>query len=142
MSIEFLNLDTYYSSKLSPLNAYSTIFTLTVPKRNIKRIYLKSLEMPLSFGNVRPSGGFNILTITFNDGSSQNIVLIENAYSDISLLMSDLSSATITNATFTFSTSGNFTSVVMVSSTYTSFSFANTGLLQILGITPDRKSVV
>lgn len=137
MSIEFLNFDTVDGIK-NGSNAFDTQFTITNTKKNVNRIFLKSLEMPLSFGNVRASGNFNRIIITFNNGAVSTITLSEKSYDTIDLLYDDINAlGVLSNATFTFQSSGNFTSVSMTSSTYTSFSFADTGLIRILGIRPN-----
>ena len=56
--LEFLNLDTVYSQNINPFNA---LFTLSNPFRKVKNIYLKSIELPIAFNNIREN--FNYFTI-------------------------------------------------------------------------------
>lgn len=138
-NMDLMNLDSYFGQKSSQLNSFDTIFKFEKVS-NVKRIYLKSIELPLTFTNVRSGGDFNRLTVVFNTGATFNVVLAETNYTDAQTLFDDLNSACssiITNGTLTFSVSGNYTQVSLTSSTYTSFSFISTGLLRILGFLPN-----
>jgi len=88
-NFQFLNFDTNLISASTPFNCQ---FLLSDPLRRIKRIYLKSVELPINFYNVRSNfNSFNILlqktstptavktfTITIPNGNYKSIADIFN----------------------------------------------------------------
>ena len=57
--MEFINLDTHYSTTTDSFNAN---FNLSNPLRKVENIYLKSVELPIGFTNVRTN--FNSFVIS------------------------------------------------------------------------------
>ena len=82
--LQFLNFDTNLISTTTPFDCN---FQLADPLRRVKRIYLKSVELPINFFNVRSNfNSFNItlykstspaafkaFTITIQNGNYKNI---------------------------------------------------------------------
>ena len=64
-NLTFLNFDTNLISASTPFNCQ---FLLADPLRRIKRIYLKSVELPINFYNVR--NNFNSFTIMMYKSST------------------------------------------------------------------------
>ena len=52
MHIDTLHFDTLLGT-YNNNSVYDCTFTLSNPLRNVKNIYLKSIEMPISFNNIR-----------------------------------------------------------------------------------------
>jgi hypothetical protein len=116
MTINIINLDslngsTYNTSgqyntyafntaylNLSP-NAFNANFKLKTPLFNIKKIYLKSIEIPIGFNNIRASSKTNIIAVsnsTNADGtykSPYSISLPDKTYSNINTLITDINAA-------------------------------------------------
>ena len=89
------NFNTSYLN-LSP-NAFNANFQLQTPIRNIKRIYLKSIEIPLGFNNIRSSSKTNVIAVaTTYDGTTfsniYSISLPDKTYASISVLIADINS--------------------------------------------------
>jgi len=63
--LTFLNFDTNLIQTSNPFNSQ---FILSDPLRKIKKIYLKSVELPINFYNVRPN--FNSFSLTLYKASS------------------------------------------------------------------------
>jgi hypothetical protein len=62
---------------------------LSNPIRNIQNIYLKSLEIPISFNNIRASNGTNTFQITVLN-TIYIITIDENNYTSITTLLNDI----------------------------------------------------
>lgn len=87
--LQFLNFDTNLISTTTPFDCN---FQLADPLRRVKRIYLKSVELPINFFNVRSNfNSFNItlykatsptaykgITITIQNGNYKNIADLFN----------------------------------------------------------------
>lgn len=135
-------------------NSYNTEWTLRVPIQNPKRIWLKSVELPIGFANVRKNNGSNTLVIStlpdfnlmspFIWGESYFTASIpDKIYTSIESLLDDLNIAFNTAyspvASFTFSL--NADGFVMVqSSTFFTPLYLKPGILAntILGFDPSN----
>ena len=85
--MDILHFDTMDSSYIK--NCYNTSFKLFNPVRNIKNIYLKSLEMPVVFDNIRNDNTSNLLTLKVNN-STISIKLETHNYTNINTLLHDI----------------------------------------------------
>ena len=65
MNIDTLHFDTLLGT-YNNNSVYDCTFTLSNPLRNVKNIYLKSIEMPISFNNIRASNSTNVFVITIH----------------------------------------------------------------------------
>ena len=59
-----INFDTLYSSKIDS-NAFNTNFVLTEALRNISKITLKSIEIPISNYNIRAP--YSTISLKYNN---------------------------------------------------------------------------
>ena len=92
MELQIINFDTIYSTYKYNGSSFNTRFSLLAPLTNVKNIYLKSLEMPVGFCNVRSGGTLNTFSILFN-GTTYSIVLPDTNYTSITQLCSDINNA-------------------------------------------------
>ena len=72
-------------------NTFQSIFQLSQPFHHPRKIYLKSVELPITFTNIRASNKTNTLTI-LNKGIVYNVLLPDKSYSNIQSLLSDINS--------------------------------------------------
>ena len=100
MPTKFLHFDTYYAdyinnpynSATTDPNPYEVQFTLPAQIRNVRRVALKSAEIPISFGQTRggPSGsqssGYFAVKI---NGTQYEFIMSSRTYSSISSFISD-----------------------------------------------------
>ena len=119
----FDTLDASYTT--TPFNC---LFTFQNPITNIKKIYLKSLELPVDITNIR--SGLSTFTISYNS-TIYSKTLPDNNYTNISTLINDLNTiwtATITNITVLFSvnTLNNIISVKLTGTVPLTFSIIPT----------------
>lgn len=133
----FLNFDTIYSNYTST-NPYDTNFKFSVPIRNVKKIYLKSIEIPIGFNNVRSSNGLSSFSFTLN-GTSYSITLTDKVYSSMATLLTDINTAIsalgISNTITLSISSSNPNKISITLSTSATLVILTTGLSQyILGI--------
>jgi hypothetical protein len=85
MNIDILHFDTLLGS-YNDNSVYDCTFTLSNPLKNVQRIYLKSIEIPISFNNIRSSNGTNTFQITIQ--SNTNTITINEAnYTSINTLL-------------------------------------------------------
>jgi len=63
--LEYLHFDSI-NSTYNNLDCYDTTYYLNDSLRNINRIYLKSIELPIGFNNIRFNNGSSILTLIIN----------------------------------------------------------------------------
>lgn len=113
-----------------PLNA---TFNMTDSLYYVSKIYLKSLEMPVLFNNVRSGGSLNMFSITIGGSSVYSITLPDCNYTSISTLCDDITTAmnalSLPNsAVFTLSSGTTFLTCTLVSSIQTNFVINNTQL--------------
>ena len=94
--LHFDTIDSTYNK-----NCYNTLFRLFNPLRNIKNIYLKSLEMPITFDNIRSDNTSNVISLKVNNNVI-NASLSTKNYTNINTLLSDINAALVaSNITFT-----------------------------------------
>ena len=65
MHIDTLHFDTLLGT-YNDNSVYDCTFTLSNPLRNVQKIYLKSIEIPISFNNIRASNRTNMFVITIH----------------------------------------------------------------------------
>lgn len=70
-------------------NTFNPTFVLSQPIHYPKKIYLKSVEMPITFNNIRASNNTNALTI-LNKGFVYDIELPDKSYSNIQELLNEM----------------------------------------------------
>ena len=92
--LDFLHFDSFYATANPPLlnDPYDTTYTLANPIKNIKRIYLKSLELPIGFYNIRASNTTSTLQFTIG-GLASSVTIPDGYYTSISSLITVLNSA-------------------------------------------------
>ena len=129
MNIDILHFDTLLGSYNN--SVYDCTFILSNPLRNVQKIYLKSIEIPISFNNIRDSNGTNTFEI-----NTYKITLNENNYISITTLLNDINTQlhlVLPNISFTLS--NNRVVISFIGSPIT-ISFNSSRLLSvILGFT-------
>ena len=116
-------------------NCFKATFPMTQAFRKIKRVWLKSLEMPINFPNIR-TGSTNTLIFTMN-GTKYTTSLSETNYTSISTLCTAITTAVATTisgsgATMTFAV--NSSKITITTTGVSSFSWTDTNLSKyILG---------
>jgi len=131
--MEFINLDTHYSTTTDSFNAN---FNLSNPLRKVEKIYLKSVELPIGFTNVRTS--FNSFVVSFSNASGNSytnttITLSNKNYTDIASLLTDINTLlTSRNINLSFElNSNNLVQIVKTGTIYRYF-FTTSNLLNII----------
>ena len=81
-----INFDTIYSNKIDS-NPFNTNFVLSETLRNVSRISLKSIEIPISNHNIRLS--YSTISIKYNNAFFY-YTLSNKTYTDITLFLTDL----------------------------------------------------
>ena len=155
---QFLHFDSANANYLTDLNNTTTItsnpykaqYFMNQTFRNIKRVYLTSLELPVGFTNVR-TGSTSTLKFTLND-SAYTVVLPEKNYTTIASLLTDLNTACVgivSNVVITFSLTTSLTTPLRLLITFTgstttsSFSITDTNLSKyILGFRNGKDTLV
>ena len=89
---KLINFDSYYSTKTN-LNCYYISYKID-PLKSIKKIHLKSIEIPICINNVRSA--YSTFYYTINN-ISYNFILPDKTYNNIYSLISDLNAAIILN---------------------------------------------
>ena len=90
---EILHFDTYLDNATYFKNSpYDTIFKLSNPVKCIHKIYLKSLEMPIVFENIRDGNTSNVFSIKINN-TIKTATLASKNYTDINVLLTDINNA-------------------------------------------------
>lgn len=103
MPTKFLHLDTYYSTYLTPsgntatsrTNPYTVQFNLTDKIRNVRRVTLKSAEIPISFGQLRGASSNLVnsyMQVAIN-GTTYSFTMSSRTYTSIDALLTDLNSS-------------------------------------------------
>ena len=72
-------------------NPYKALFPMNQSFRRIKRVYLKSCELPIGFSNIR-TGSTNTLNFKIN-GTTYTVTLTEKYYQTIDSLITDINTA-------------------------------------------------
>lgn len=127
MNVDLIHFDTIYSQYVQPQNdPFNCKFNLIQPlKCNAKRIFLKSLEMPININNIRNVSTMNLISMTVNLGSTYLITISEANYPNIASLLNAINTAfigVIPSTTITFSVNAtNNIVITATSSTITSF---------------------
>lgn len=129
---ETLHFDSIYSTYVQPSNdPFDARYNLSVPLTNIRKIFLRSVEMPINFVNIRNTGTLNKIVIRTNLGLSYTVNVTAGNYLTIDSLLTAINNAfvgVLPSTTVTFAYSGNRVSVSATSSTITSFSLLDTNL--------------
>lgn len=151
---QLLHFDSAYATYLTDANSstgnistpYRAQFAMNQTFRNVKRVYLKSLELPVGFCNVR-TGSTATLTMLVN-GTSYSVVLAEKNYATAAALTADLTTACVglvSGVTITFSVTTSTTTPSRVLATLvgaSTFSVVSTNLSRfILGFRASRDSL-
>ena len=135
--IEYLNFDSINST--DTLNdAFDTNFVLMQKYTNIKKIYLKSAEIPIGFVNIRSSNNSNVLSFVLSS-VSYNATITQQNYSSISSLLTALNASiltAITSSGFTFVLSVSSSNNLIITSTgaFSNYSIRQNTLSNILGV--------
>ena len=119
-------------------NCYKAVFPMTQSFKNIKRVWLKSVEMVVGFPNIR-TGSTDTFSYVLN-GTSYVTTLPESNYSTVSSFMAAISTAcsttiTSTGITMTFGLNSNNINQIVINfsgSTVTTFSVVDTILSKYL----------
>lgn len=150
---QLLHFDSLYASYLTDANSstgntttpFRAQFFMNQSFRRIKRVYLKSLELPVGFSNVR-TGSTSTLTMLVN-GTSYSVVLAEKNYTTAISLTSDLTIACnnlVSGVTLTFAVTTSTTTplrVLVTAMGAATFSIVDTNLSRaILGFRAARDS--
>ena len=115
---DLLHFDTNDSNAKFTTCSFDTTFTLNSAYKNIKRVSLKSLEMPIVFTNIRNDNTSNYIKMGIGP-SNFTIVLPNTNYTSIQSLIADLN-----------------TYAVVVPALYRPvFSVVNTGITSVIRIT-------
>jgi hypothetical protein len=80
--MEIIHLDSIFSIYQGQ-DAFSARFELKKPIINPKKMYFKSLEMPVNIANIRSQSSLNVLTIKLSNNAIYNIVVPANNYTAI-----------------------------------------------------------
>ena len=131
----------FSKSNGSPFNLS---FTLPNQINKVKRIYLKCVEMPIGFNNIRSDNNSNTLTITVNTTLICTITLTSAQYT-INTLITAINNAIVSSSVFTgtnssylpvFSVSGQIVSVNVPGQTIVNIALNNNVLVNtVLGFT-------
>jgi hypothetical protein len=141
MPIEYLNFDSANATKLNN-EAFNATFNLLYKYRNVKKIYLKNLELPIGFPNIRTSNNSNVLSFILN-GVSYTATISQSYFNSISSLITALNTAisSVVSPTYTFVLSVNTTNNIVLTITNVSspstaviYTINSTTLSIILGI--------
>ena len=81
------------STSSSTLNPYNAIYPMNQTFKNIKRVYLSSVEIPVFFTNIR-KGATDTLKFNYN-GTNYSVTLAENTYTTIATLRDDINAALV-----------------------------------------------
>ena len=73
-------------------NAFNATFKLQTPLSNVKKIHLKSIEIPIGFNNVRAASKTNIIAVSAdpNNANPYSISLPDKTYNSVATLISDI----------------------------------------------------
>lgn len=121
--LRVINFDSINSTYTT--NSYNTRFIISTPLKNVSKIYLKSVELPIGFYNVRSP--YNVFSVNVG-GTIYSLTIPEKNYTDIAILLADLNALTfgIANTTFSFTQSTDKITITMTSTINTSFSIIPT----------------
>ena len=125
---QFLHFDSSTATYITDVNnttgvtttPYKSQYSMNQVFSKIKRVYLKSLECPVGFSNVRV-GSTNVFSFVLN-GTTYKVTLPEKNYTYISILLTDLNTAcvgVVSGVTMTFSLTTSLTTPNRVLITFT-----------------------
>jgi hypothetical protein len=129
-------------------NSFNCEFTLPQPKHWIKKIHLRSVEIPLGFPNIRASSNLNTISLatTYSGGvysNFYNITLPDKTYTDINVLITDINALFLSlypsvNIIFSLNSTSGFIQInSSTSATFTSYIYiVQTNLSYVLGFRP------
>lgn len=114
--MEILHFDTFADNATynNGSSCYDTTFKLSNPIKGIKKVFLKSLEMPIVFDNVRIANGSNRLTVTVNN-VPYTYSLQPKSYNDITSLINDINALFANNNIVLSVNSSNYISITVPS---------------------------
>lgn len=131
----FLHLDTIDANCT---DAFNCDFPLSYALRDVNKIHLKSIELPITFYNIRNTGTMNVFKIKANN-IIYSVTIQENNYKTIENLLLQINNGfvgIIPSSTVTLSqiTNTNKINVTITTSSFSSFEIVPTTLSQyILG---------
>ena len=94
MNIDILHFDTLLGT-YNNNSVYDCTFTLSNPLKHVQRLYLKSIEIPISFNNIRTANGTNTFQITIQS-NTYTITIDEANYTSIASLLTAINAKLIT----------------------------------------------
>jgi hypothetical protein len=108
-------------------NSFNCTFKLNRPLRNVKSIQLCTLELPISWNNIRTCSNLNVLTLTDNSNNKYSVTIPDNTYHSITQLLIDIQNLYTLNfpslgLTFTTSLASYYTGNIQINSTNSIFS--------------------
>ena len=113
-----INYDTYYSDKNIDGNSYKTIFKMD-NLINVKKIYLKSVEIPINLNNIRnPYNVFYYSITKLNITTYYNFTIPEKVYTNIYTLILDLNALIVLNIQPKLDTTTEIAPIIALSSDY------------------------
>ena len=108
--MEIIHLDTIFSIYQGQ-DAFSTRFELKKPLINPKKIYFKSLEMPVNISNIRSQSNLNLLSVQLSNNTIYNAIIPEGNYNSmidiITALNTTIGKTLPNNLVFTGTLDGN-----------------------------------
>lgn len=118
MKSQFLHFDSSTSNYIldtkntsgNTKNCYKSQYLCNQSFSNIKRVHLKSVELPYGFTNIR-TGSTDILQFILN-GTSYSVSLNEKNYTNISNLLTDINAACLSKVTNIILTFGLTSSLI------------------------------
>jgi len=127
----YANYLTNPTSGVTTLSPYFSSFPLNAPISKVKRLSLKSMEIPVAFSNVR-TGSTNTLTLVLN-GTTYTVTLAQKLYTTIAALLTDINAAWVAAATpytVTYAVSSNLATPyrLTITTTAPSWQVVNTNL--------------
>ena len=155
-NLQLINFDTINSIYTSiNSTSFNCKFQMMYPLPNVKKIFLKSVELPIGFCNIRSAGGSSLNTFSINLNSvNYSIVLADTNYTSIVQLCTDITTAfnggftsgshsiLASGLTLTLTQSNSYISASITGTTnITNFSINQTQLSQyILGFVKGQSS--
>ena len=116
--LDYIHFDSFYS--VDTLNdSFDTTFILNQKYQKINKIYLKNIELPIGFVNIRTSNNSNVLRFILN-GVTYNCSINQQNYATISSVITALNASILTAITstgFTFVLSVTTGNQIVITST-------------------------
>ena len=114
---KFIHFDTINSTYKT--DSYNTTFNLFMPLHRVSRIYLKSIEMPIGFSNIRSAYcNVSYILTKSNITTSYSFAMIEKIYTSIATFLTDLNLA-FSNSITQYLSTGESAPVFSISTIYT-----------------------